>query len=197
MSKSKLGIFGVLVVVLAVTLNSQEMPSEQDQQKMMEVYMELGALNENHEHLKNFVGEWGVTTKGWMFPGTDPTVSQGAIKGELILGGRFLKMEFKGTMFGQPFEGFQITGYDNLKNKYVTFWIDSTSTAFYLMSGVRDKATNAMRASGVWPEPMTGGTMKVRDVTELVSGDEFRYEMFMTGPDGKEFKTLEYVAKRK
>jgi hypothetical protein len=184
-------------MLFAVVLNSQEIPSQQDQQKMMEVYMELGALNENHDHLKNFVGEWEVTTKGWMSPGTDPTVSQGLIKGALILGGRFLKMEFKGTMFGQPFEGFQITGYDNLKKKYVTFWIDSTSTAFYLLSGIRDEATNVTRASGVWPEPMTGGTMKVRDVTELVSRDEFRYEMFMTGPDGKEFKTLEYVATRK
>ena len=140
---------------------------------MIEVYMKLGALNENHEYLKNFVGEWEVSTKGWMFPGTEPVVSKGTSKGVLIMGGRFLKMHFKGTMFGQPFEGLQIIGYDNLQKKYVTFWIDSTSTAFYLLSGIRDEATNVTRASGVWPEPMTGGTIKVRDVTELISKDEF------------------------
>lgn len=90
----------------------------------MEVYMELSALNENHEYLRNFVGEWEVSTKG-----------------EWIMGGRFLKMHSKGSMSGQPFEDLQIIGYDNLQ-KYVSFWIDSTSTAFYFLSGTRDVSTN-------------------------------------------------------
>ncbi len=38
---------------------------------------------------------------------------------------------------------------------------------------------------------MTGGSTGVRAVTKLVSKDEFVYEMYMIGPDGKEFKALE------
>jgi hypothetical protein len=38
---------------------------------------------------------------------------------------------------------------------------------------------------------MTGGTIKVRDRTEMISSDEIHYEMYMTGPDGKEFKTID------
>jgi hypothetical protein len=189
-------MFGVLLVILALTIYAQQ-PSQEDQQKMMEAYMKMSALNENHEHLKNFVGEWDVSTKDWMFQGAEPAVSEGTSKGEMLMGGRFLKMHFKGSMFGQPFEGLQIIGYDNLQKKYVTFWIDSTSTAFYLISGKRDKESNVTAGTGEWPEPMSGGTMKVRDVTELISKDEFKYEMYMTGPDGKEFKTVEYIAKRK
>jgi hypothetical protein len=196
MTMKRIGMVGVLFVILALTIYAQE-PSQEDQQKMMEAYMKMSSLNENHEHLKNFVGEWEVSTKGWMYPGAEPVVSQGVSKGEMLLGGRFLKMHFKGSMFGQPFEGLQILGFDNLQKKYVTFWIDSTSTAFYLMSGTRDKDTNTTKASGVWPDPMSDGTINVRDVTELISKDEFKYEMYMTGSDGKEFKTLEYTAKRK
>ncbi|MFP4083166.1 MAG: DUF1579 domain-containing protein [Candidatus Aminicenantes bacterium] len=159
--------------------------------------MKMMALNENHAYLKNFEGEWDVKTKAWMQPGTEPVVSQNTSSAELILGGRFLMMKFKGSMFGQPFEGLQIVGYDNLQKKYVTFWIDSSSTAFYLLSGTRDGSAEAIIDTGEWADPMTGGTIGVRAVTKWISKDEFVYEMYMISPDGKEFKTLENLSSRK
>jgi hypothetical protein len=54
-----------------------------------------------------------------------------------------------------------------------------------------------MTETGVWPDPMTGGTITVRGVTKRVGSDEFTYELYMAGPDGKEFKSLENVAVRK
>ncbi len=106
-------------------------------------------------------------------------------------------MEFKGEMFRQPFEGLQIVGFDNFQKKYVTFWIDSSSTAFYLLSGTRDESANIITDTGEWPDPVTGGTIGIRAVTKLVNKDEFIYEMYMTGPNGKEFKSLENRAIRK
>ena len=44
---------------------------------------------------------------------------------------------------------------------------------------------------------MAGGTIGVRAVTKLVNKDELVYEMYMVGPDSKEFKTLENHAVRK
>ncbi|MDH4217946.1 MAG: DUF1579 domain-containing protein [Candidatus Aminicenantes bacterium] len=44
---------------------------------------------------------------------------------------------------------------------------------------------------------MTGGSIGIRAVTKLISKDEFVDEMYMIGPDGKEFKTLENRAIRK
>jgi len=189
MSRKYASVFG-LASILFVTLTGGAQQSQQDQQKAMEAYMKMMATNENHDYLKRFAGEWNVSTKAWMQPGAPPESSEGSSKGEMILGGRFIKMELKGTMFGQPFEGLQIVGYDNMKKKYITFWIDNTGTAFYLMEGVRDAAAKTMTETGLWPDPMTGGTMNVRGVTKLVGPDEFTYEMYMVGPDGKEFKSL-------
>ena len=171
--------------------------SQEDQQKAMEAYMKMMATNENHAHLKTFVGEWTVSSTAWMQPGAPPERSQNSARAEMILGGRFLKMHFKGTMFGQPFEGIQIIGYDNMKKKFITFWIDSSSTAFFLTEGTRDEASKTMTETGLWPDPMTGGTIKMRAITKLIGPDEFAYEMFMTGPDGREFKTLENRSVRK
>jgi hypothetical protein len=160
-----------------------------EQQKAMEAYARVGALNENHEFLKQLVGEWNVTSRGWMAPGPAPMVTESKAKAELILGGRFLMWRIQGTVFGQLFESVQIVGYDNQQKKYVTFWIDTTSTAFYMMEGTRQG--NVMSDSGVWPDPVTGGREKVRDVLTVVGPDEFTFELFMVGADGKEFKSIE------
>jgi hypothetical protein len=162
-----------------------------DNDKAMQAYMKMGTPGENHTFLKKFVGDWNISTKAWMQPGAEPSMNQGTCTGEMILDGRFLIEKYKGMMMGQPFEGMQIIGYDNMKQKFVTFWIDNSSTAFYMMDGMLDKAGTTLTDTGMWPDPMTGGTSRVRDVIHMVSPTEYTYEMFMTGPDGKEFKSLE------
>ena len=186
-----------MVLAVSAAFASAPQQSQQDQQQVMEAYMRMAATNENHAHLAKFAGEWEVTTTAWMQPGAPPQTSKGSSQSEMILGGRFLKMHFKGTMFGQPFEGMQIVGYDNMKKKIISFWIDSTSTAFFLTEGTLDPAAKTTIEKGVWPDAMTGGTMGVKSVTKLVGPDEYTYEMFMVGADGQEFKSMEYRAVRK
>ncbi len=190
-----------MVVVMALALIASNplagQAGGQDQQKAMEAYMRMMEVTQKHSYLKYFAGNWDVTTTGWMMPGGPASKSQGTIQGELILGGRFLVLKFLGTMFNQPFEGVQILGFDNLQQKYVTFWIDNTSTAFFLLAGMRDEANQTLADSGLWPDPMTGDTVKVRTTTKVLGPDEFLYEMFMVGQDGSEFKSLEYRAQRK
>ena len=170
--------------------------SAQDQQKAMEAYMKAGAVTENHAYLKQFVGTWDVKTTMWAMSGQPPMNEAGTYEGHLVMGGRFLQMGFKGMMMGQPFEGMQVIGYDNTLKKYITFWIDNTSTSFYLTSGTRD-AKNVTTETGDWPDPMTGKMTKVRQVTRWTGTDAFVYEQFMVMPDGKDFKSLELRAVRK
>jgi hypothetical protein len=193
--KASLTLGIVFVFFLGCVLHAQT--SEQDQQKAMEEYMKMGAPNENHDYLKFFVGQWNVTTTAWMQPGAPPVTSQNSAEAELVLGGRFLKMSVKGNMFGQPFEGLQIWGYDNLKKKYTILWIDNTSTSFYLSEATRDPSGKVWTETGLWPDQIAGGTVGVRMVTKIVSPDEYVGETYMTGADGKEFKTMENRLVRK
>lgn len=170
--------------------------SAQDQQKATEAYMKAAAVTADHAILKVFVGRWDATATMWMMPGTPPSTSKNTVDAVLILGGRFVQLNYKGTMMGQPFEGMQITGYDNMQKTYTTFWIDNSSTAFYLLTGPYDQAKKTFEQKGNWADPM-GGTTPVRTVTRIVSPDEFVFENYMKLPDGKEFKSLEYRALRK
>lgn len=191
-------ILGLFVVLLSSpVISAKSSQPEQDEQKTMDASMKMMGINENHAFLQNFEGEWDVTTTVWMQPGAGPIEAKNAASAELILGGRFLKIDIKGVMLGQPFEALQIVGYDNFSQKFNTFWIDSTSTAFYLSEGTLDEDKNAIFESGTWPDPMTGGTIKIRTVMSLVSKSEYVYQMFMAGPDGKEFKSMESRAIRK
>lgn len=154
----------------------------------MEACENMGTLNENHEFLKKFVGEWNGNSRVWR-PDQEPEISEIKSKAELIMGGRFLISNYQGTMAGQPYEGMQVVGYDNLKKKYVTFWINDMSTAFYMLEGTREG--NVIRDTGFWPNPVTGSNEKVSDVVTLISPNEFTFELFMAGKDGKEFKSQE------
>ena len=185
----------LLCAAAATAVLAQE--ADKDQQKAMEAYMAMMAPNENHVFLANFAGDWDVVTNAWMGPGATPTTGQGTYTAEMILGGRFVMMHYNGTIFGQPFEGYQVIGYDNIKKKYETFWIDNSSTSFYLTEGVRDQGGATIADTGLWADPMTGGSVKVRDEMKLVGPDAFTYELYMTQPDGTEFRSLQNIAVRR
>lgn len=121
MSSKGLVISLVSVLVLAAAPVFGQF--QQDQKAAMEAYMKLMAPTENHKFLESFAGAWTIMTKAWMQPGAEPEVSQNSAAAEMILDGRFLRTEYKGAMFGQPFAGIQISGYDTLKKKHITFWI--------------------------------------------------------------------------
>jgi len=190
----KKAIVLLTVLLAAVPARAQEKQPTAEQQKAMEAYMKIGAVNENHEFLKKYAGGWDCQVKGWMAPGQPPALSRGSFQGDMRLDGRFLLMSFKGKMFGQPFEGLQIIGFDNMQKKYVTLWIDNTTTFFFMTSGTR--LGNVISESGLWPDPLTGSQAQVKARTTWINADEYLYEQFMVMPDGSEFKSMEMLCKR-
>ncbi len=185
----------IILLVMAAPAWAQEKPAADAQQQAMEAYMQAGAVNENHEFLKKFAGTWDVQVTSWMAPGQPPSVSNSTVQADLRLGGRYLVMSFVGEMFGQPFEGLQIVGYDNMEKRYTTFWIDNTSTHFFFTAGTREGSV--ISEAGLWPDPLTGVQVPVKAKTTLVGPDEYLYQQFMVMPDGSEFKSMENRCRRR
>lgn len=179
----------------AEQVSGQDKPTMDKQ--MMDVMMKYGTPGKNHEFLKKYVGDWDIEVKNWAAPGAEPMMSKATENFQLIFDGRFVEGQFDGLMMGQGFKGRQIIGYDLFQNKYVSFWIDSMSTAFFLTTGMLNAAGNVMTDTGTWPNAMTGGTQKVRFVTTFMPDGKYTFEMFMPAPDGKEFKSMQLTATRK
>jgi hypothetical protein len=98
-------IIWVVIILLNTTLGpvlfGQQQLSEEEQ-KMMQLWQQYGTPGVNHKHLELFVGQWQAEGKSWMKPGDKPTIGLTEIKCEMIMQGRYLKCDYKGTMMGMP-----------------------------------------------------------------------------------------------
>jgi hypothetical protein len=156
--------------------------------EMMKMFEKMGALNEHHARMKPLAGEFDAEVSMQM-PGMPPENSKGRTKNELIFGGRFLKGEYSGTFMGKPFNGMQLLGYDNMKAKYVSNWIDDMSTMMMIAEGKGEESGNTITTYVPCPDPTTKGKI-IRQVVTIVDNDHWTMESFDPGADGKETKTM-------
>ena len=130
-----------------------------------------------------------VITK--MGPDAPETKAKGKEVSEMILGGRYLKIDFTGDMGGMPFSGTGLNGYDNVKQKWVSTWADSMSTGIMVTEGTADASGKVITFTGEYADPAEGGKMKkIRQVLKCTDDDHHEFEMYMPDPSGKEYRGL-------
>jgi hypothetical protein len=194
-----LSLFALLA--LAVPVLAQEKPQEPGAPAMggpeMEAMMKAMMPGEEHKHLARLAGDWTFANKMWMAPGQPPSESGGTMHGEMILGGRYVQTEWKGTIMGMPFEGHGVDGYDNLAKKYVSSWIDNMGTGIMMSTGSCEDGGKKCTSTGEMMDPMTGKSATMRSVITWMSDSSFKMEMYGNGPDGSEMKMMELEVKRK
>jgi hypothetical protein len=94
-------------------------------------------------------------------------------------------------MWGMPFEGRNILGYDNFRNEYVSIWRDNLSTAPMISRGTFDPATKTMTMTATMDDFMSGARdVPVRQVMTVTDDTHATMEMYVPGPDGNEFLTM-------
>jgi len=189
-----------LTCLLAITtpLLAEERRSEQpmDPQAMMELYKQLSTPGEPHKQLARLAGRWTTHTKEWMEPGKAPTESEGSADMTMLLDGRFLRQEFNSRMMGHPYSGIGITGYDNLRKRYVSTWIDNMGTGIFTMEGSAGPDGKTITLTGAHAEP-GGGHMTHRAVWTLVDDHTQTFVMYGAHDHGDEMKVMEITYIRK
>jgi hypothetical protein len=169
-----------------------------DEKAMMDMMMKLATPGAAHEKLDVLVGSWDVKNTMWMDPSKAPMVSEGGVaENKWVLGGRFLEQRFEGKFMGMPFSGIGYTGYDNYKKKYLGTWMDNFGTTIMNTTGSFDSSGKVLRSTARMDDFSTGKVITVREVLNIVNKDELRLEMFGPGPDGRDFRMMEIVYKRK
>jgi hypothetical protein len=194
--RNKLLPFMVLIFSLSIAgvMADDNKVSEAD---MMKKWMEFATPGAEHKAMAVHVGEWDAANTMWMSASAPAQISKGTAIGKMILGGRYLKITNKSVMMGQPFEGVSITGYDNFKKKYVTLWIDTMGTGFFLGEGQMDSNTKIMTEYAEMDDIITGKKIKYRTTYFFDTPDSYTMTMYQTNPGEKEFKNLEIKYTRK
>jgi hypothetical protein len=156
-----------------------------DPAEMMKQMMEMAKLNENHKVLADLAGSWSYTVK-MMAPGEPPSTSAGSLTRKPVMNGRFFVGEYTGTM---------LEGYDNVKQKFVSSWVDNMGTGIMNSEGSYDPATKTFTYSGE-VEPVPGMKMPVHEVIKVTDKNHHTFEWY-ENRGGQETKTLEINYTRK
>ena len=153
-------------------------------------FMKMNQPGEHHAHLKQLVGTFDVDVEMTMTPGAPVQKSKGKTNSEMLLDGRYLGGEFSGDMMGMPFRGMSLMGYDNIKKKYFSAWIDSMSTGLMLFDGKCDDGGKVFTFTGEYDDPITKRKSKIRQVTKVITPDKHTFEWFETPEGGQEFRSM-------
>jgi Protein of unknown function (DUF1579) len=189
-----LAVLAALLLVGAATAADDK--KDNKDANPFEAYEKAAQPGPEHKRLEIMAGSWDFTMKMWMEPGKDALEAKGTAERRMVLGGRFLHEEVKSEMFGKPFTGNGITGYDNSQKKYVGAWVDSMSTGISQSVGTADAAGKVLTFTREDFDPAEGKKVKGRDVLTFVSDDKHTMESYKVGADGKEFKVMEITFTR-
>lgn len=146
--KTVIGFTTIVVVLAGVVAAQQEQP---DPTKMMELMKKYTTPGKQHRVLEPLIGEWETEMS---ITGMPPT--KGTAKFEWILGKRFVKQTYQGTMMGQPYEGMGFLGYDLFKKKFTSTWLASMDTAQRASEGLLDRTGKIITFYGAMDEYLTG-----------------------------------------
>jgi hypothetical protein len=172
--------------------------------EMMAMMVEFAKPGENHKRLQELVGTWSYAVKWWMSPDAPPMESTGTTVIRSVMDGRYVISEHTGSMqmpgdngkmMDMPFKGMSVEGYDNVKKKYVSSWIDNMGTGIMRSEGTYEPATKTLTYLAEY-EVMPGVKTKARQVIKCVDKDHHTMEYF-EDRGGKETKVMEISYARK
>jgi|SRR5690606_10423394 len=184
----------MLCAVCIAALSSQTYAQTEEEMKAWMDYMTPGDI---HNEIAKWDGEWAEEMTMWMAPDAPPQKYDLTCVNEMVLGGRYQTSVHKGNFGGMDFEGRSTLAYDNIKKKLISTWIDNMGTGLMVMEGTWDPKTKTANFKGMSMDPMSGKEVQMREVFTIVDDKTQKMEMYMTGPDGKEYKSMEILLKKK
>ncbi|MEW5844377.1 MAG: DUF1579 domain-containing protein [Bacteroidota bacterium] len=185
----KLRIITTAFVMMILFIFSSAFAQQGDQAEMMKKWQEYMTPGPAQQSLAKMAGAWKAEVTIFD-PSGKEMKSDGTADYEMILGGRYLKSNFKGTMMGMPMEGMGLDAYDNATKEYISVWIDNFGTGVMYMKGKREDATQTIVYQGSATDPMTGKDQPMKIIIRTV--DDKHFQMLMFNIDGdKEIKTMQ------
>lgn len=161
--------------------------------KAWEAYM---TPSKAHEMLAKDNGTWNAEMTFWSPDSPEPMKSTAVATYKMILGGKYQEANYTGDMMGMPFEGKGTVAYDNAKEEFISTWIDNMGTGMMVSKGKYDEASKTLTFTGTMVDPVTKKEKQIKEIITYIDNDNQKMEMFDVA-NGKEFKSMEILSKRK
>jgi hypothetical protein len=184
------------LLLFGLTAFAQDDAAAKAEAEMMQKWMEASTPGPQHAMLAAYAGEWTADSKWWKSKDAQPESSKGKSTFEMILGGRYLHMVYKGDWNGQPWTGIGYLAYENFTKKYKGTWIDEMSTGLFYNEGTADKTGKVITMLGKMSDPTTGEIDKLGKDVWTFGDNQILFEMFDNAGTDKEFKCMEITYTR-
>jgi len=163
----------------------------EEEQKAIQLQLEIGAPGPMHKHLEYFVGQWQSEFKTYDDPKKEPLIHRQDISVSMIHGGRQTVAHLKGEAMGQPYDALVITGYSKHKKQFYAIQFNSMITEYFTTTGTLDSTGKIRTETGILEGDPSGEIYRIKAVTTLLDLDHYRYDLYIIQPGGQEVKNME------
>lgn len=167
-----------------------------DSATVTKAWMEYSTPNENHKRMSADIGIWEEEITSWQNANAQPYKNKMKAEITTLYNGLYQEAKHTGEFAGMKFEGRSTLAYDNASKEYISTWIDNMGSGILVMKGQYNEKTKTYNMKGECVDPVTKKINNKREVFTIIDEKNQKMEMFDTGYDGKEFKSMEIKLKR-
>jgi len=189
---------GCVAIVFTAGLSASE---PQPDSTAVQQQLELTKPGPEHQQLARYVGKWNVAVR--MGGGATAVSYTGTGEGRMVVGGRFLQVEYQARNATDATEGLMLLGFDRRHQRFTMSAHDSFGTYAVSSQGTQDESTGKIRMQGTDDDPVMkalGHEKAFVQVLDPRSDDEFAIEVWFVDTRSaarKEFKYMEYLFTRR
>ncbi|HJZ13775.1 MAG TPA: DUF1579 domain-containing protein, partial [Acidobacteriota bacterium] len=187
----------IAVLCILFSVHAQEQTQKQmADDPMMKAWEAYATPGEVHKNLAALAGTWDADVTSYYMDPKTPSKSKGVSTFSVIMDGRYVHETVEGTFDGMPFHGMGIYGYDNALKHYVSTWVDNMGTGVMIGEGTSPDNGKTINWTSTAVDPMSGKEQSYRSAMHKMSDDQYHFEMWGPGMDGKEMKMMEITYNR-
>jgi hypothetical protein len=178
----------------SATAGSATATGDMHKDKILHNITRSAAPDAHHKLLEPLVGKWNTQSKQWLGD-PKPETSTGHAEIKSILGGRFVEEHYDGVIFGKPYQGQGVMGFDTRTKKFVSSWIDTWGTWITVEEGDADATGKVLTLTAQDYDAATGKTRPVKFIYTIDGNDHHVMRVYET-IQGKETLTMEVDYKK-